>query len=99
MHDTQAHLSKETRFICNHSLPIQFSMRFYPSGEHFSTQTCRWKLISLRKTRHKQLLRKNHVVWLNARHQGTSKHGNEVQLQSLFTHTILNALLTFWGAL
>ena len=39
------------------------------------------------------------VVWLNARHQGTSKQGNEVELQSLFTHTILNAFLIFRGAL
>ena len=37
--------------------------------------------------------------WLNARHQGTSKQGNEVELQSLFTHTILNAFLTFRRAL
>ena len=28
-----------------------------------------------------------------------AKQGNEVELQSLFTHTILNAFLTFWGAL
>ena len=41
--------------------------------------------------------RKNHVVWLNARHQGTSKQGIEVELQSLFTHTILYAFLTFRG--
>ena len=50
------------------------------------------------KTKNKQFLRKNHVVWLNARHQGTSEEGNEVQLQTLFTHIILNAFLTFRGA-
>ena len=44
------------------------------------------------------VLCKNHVVWLNARHQGTSKQGNEVELQSLFTHIIGNAFLTFRGA-
>ena len=62
-------------------------------------QTSRQKLISLTKTKHKQFLGKNHVVWLNARQQGTCKQGNKVQLQSLFTHTILNASLTFQGAL
>ena len=66
---------------------------------HPSTQASRRKLISLTKTKHKQFLRKNHVVWLNARHQGTSKQGTEVQSQSLFTHTILNAFLTFRGPL
>ena len=40
-------------------------------------------------------MRKIHVVWLNARHQGTSKQGNEVQL---FTHTILNGVLPFRAA-
>ena len=28
MHDTKPHLSKETKFNCNHYLPIPFSMRF-----------------------------------------------------------------------
>ena len=99
MHDTKAHLSKETKLNCNHYLPVPFSMRFEAFGEHPSTQTSRRKLISLMKTKHKQFLRKNHVVWLNAQHQGTSKQGNEVELQSLFTDTILNAFLTFRGAL
>ena len=98
MHETKAHVSKEMKFHCNHYLRIPFSMRFQPFGKHSSTQTSRRKLISLTKTKHKQALCKNHVVWLNARHQGTSKQGNEVQLQSLFTHTILNAILTFRGA-
>ena len=99
MHNTKAHLSKETKLNCNRYLPIPFSMRSLPFVEHSSTQTSRRKLISLTKTKHKQLLRKNHVVWLNARHLGTCKQGNEVDLHSLFTHTILNAFLTFRGAL
>ena len=71
---------------------------FLTFREHSSTQTSRRKLISLTKTRQKQFLRKNHVVWLNGRHQGTSKQANKVSLQSLFTHTILNGFLTFRGA-
>ena len=59
------------------------------------TETSGRKLISLTKTEHKGFLRKNHLVWLNARHEGTFKQGNEVELQSLFTHTIVHAFLTF----
>ena len=58
MHNTKAHLGKETKFNHNHYLPISFSMRFEPFGEHSSTQTSRRKLISLTKTKHKQFLRK-----------------------------------------
>ena len=99
MHDTKAHVSRETKFNCNLYLPIPFSMRFEPFWEHSSTQTSRQKLISLTKTKYKQFLCKNHVVWLHTRHQGASEQGNGIQLQSLFTHTVLNAFLTFQGAL
>ena len=91
MHDAKAHLNKETKLNCKHFLPITFSMRFEPFGELPSTQTSTQKLISRTKTKHKEFLRKSHVVWLNAQHQGTSTQGNDVSLQSSFTHTILNA--------
>ena len=51
------------------------------------------------KTKQNQFLSKKHIAWLNARHQGTSKQGSELPLQSYFTHTILNAFLTFRRAL
>ena len=72
------------------------ALHFRRFGEHPSTQTSRWKLILLTKTKHKWLLRKSHVVWLNARHQGTSVQGSQRQL---VTHTILSAVLTFRTAL
>ena len=75
--------------------PYHSQCVFHLSGSTLAPKTSRRKLISLTKTKHKQFLRKNHVVWLNARQEGRCTQGNKVQWQSLFTHTILNAFLTF----